>query len=214
MDSKMEKLEQKLHSVAAKSKQLVHRDKPTADPDRLPGVTDNAAFNTEAMPASTQDQRTKKEKIVGNVKSAGQWIAHPTHNIKNTASGKIMPNERPWLKDQGDADQKLIHLHDELDDQMAQLDGDITKPDKDLSHNMRLAKADVSHQRQKVDDLKAERNELQVTFHMSRYVRRVRVVHKPTLAYPNRHDYKQYDADGRYLRLDWTTWLGHVRDRA
>ena len=172
------------------------------DDGRLPGITDNAAFNTNALPDGKEDVMTKAQKVKHKVKSAAHITAHPIRTVKERSTKQIVGNERPWLDDQKAADQELFEAHDALEDLQNEklLEDELEHEERDALLQSRQAR---------VQDVEESREEQHAAWHMARNVHRVRAVRRP-LAYPPRERYKKFDANGEYAGLNWVKWVGHV----
>jgi len=172
------------------------------DDHRLPSITDNAAFNANALPDGKEDVMTKAQKVKYKVKSAAHMTAHPVRTVKERSTKQIVGNERPWLDDQKTADQELFEAHDALED----FQNERLKEDKfeEEEHDALL-----QSKQKRVRDVEESREEQHAAWHMARNVHRVRAVRRP-LAYPPRERYKKFDANGEYAGLHWVKWIGHV----
>jgi len=192
---------------ALKRLSLGHHDGEADDggdaQDRLPGITDNAAFNTAALPDPEPDARSRKQKVKDKVQSIAHVVKHPRDAAQEHATKQLAVNERPWLRDQADADQELFDAHDALDAVQDKLTGAPTR-----DHDEEEVRRAVEH----TGRVERDRQELEVAWHLSRFVRRARVVHRP-LAYPRSVRYRRYDERGEYKSFEWMKWIGHVRAR-
>ena len=169
---------------------------------RLPGISDNAVFNAEALPDAEPDGRSRKQKVKEKVHSIAEAVKHPQAAIQAHATMQIAVNERPWLENQAKADEDLFDAHDELEAAeaaRARAPGDLQGSDRDK----------LKHAQHRAKQVELDRQELQVAWHMSHFVSRARVVRR-RLAVPDRTAYREYDSDGRLQRFKWVKWIGHV----
>ncbi|KAK5115478.1 hypothetical protein LTR62_001137 [Meristemomyces frigidus] len=172
----------------------------TDDVQELPGFTDNVAFNKDALPEDEQDSRSKTQKVKDKAKSLKHAVAHPRTHLQQKVTQQIAINEQPWLHNQETANEDLFEAHEDLDDATENvLPG--------LPEKQRVTKEHAL--RSRVQEVEETRLELQVAWHMGRYVRRVRAVRRP-LAYPQREGYKRFDSQGKYEGLNWVKWVGHL----
>ena len=109
---------------------------------------------------------------------------------------QIAVNERPWFEDQGAADEELFVANDRQEEAIAE-------------ESKAVDTSAVDEARARVEGLETHREEIQVAYHMSRYVTRARVVRRP-LIYPHTENYRQYNENGKYAGLNWVKWIGHV----
>ncbi|TKA83482.1 hypothetical protein B0A55_00551 [Friedmanniomyces simplex] len=168
----------------------------------LPEITDNIAFNANARPEEPTPSKT--EKVKEKLKLVKHAVAHPHQAAKQRGQKQVLKTaiqtERPWLGDQKVADAELFDAYDDLEHERAEACQDPSRHDS----------ADPLHEAEaRVDDIEDKRTELEVVWHMSRYVRRARVVRKP-LAWPPMERYLQFGANGKYERLLWVKWVGHI----
>ena len=187
-----------------------HETADAAQEDRdegtLPGITDNIAFNADAQ---SNDVKTTDDSKIDRVKDkfrvATHAVAHPQQAAKQWSQKAmlkaVVPNERPWLDDQTVADDQLFEAYDQLNGAKAEHG---KAPAGDGSAVL------IHDAQRRVQLLEEQRTELEVAWHMSRYVRRARVVRRP-LDFPVRERYRQYTPTGKYERFLWVKWIGHVR---
>ncbi|KAK4556243.1 hypothetical protein LTR86_006940 [Recurvomyces mirabilis] len=186
--------------VVRKAREAIKGGHHTDDEPELPGFSDNAAFNKDAYPDSEQDTRSKTQKVKDKVKSIKDATVHPRAKAQQKFTEHIKINEQPWLDSQGSANEELFEAHDALDEAKEEVLPNL--PDEE--------RATKEHAlRTRVQAVEEQRMELQIAWHMDRYVRRVRAVRRP-LVYPRQERYRCYDAGGKYEGLQWVKWIGHL----
>ena len=191
-----------------------HNDDPTEtdlDECSLPGITDNSAFNADAKPnVDGESQPSKTDRLKDKLKEAKNVVAHPKQAAKARGQKQVLKTgiqtERPFLGDQVKADAKLFRAYDERGDARDEYAQRPNKPG---------AAVRVDHAEDRVENLEEKRGELEMVWHLSRYVRRARVVRGP-LDWPDRSNkerYGKFGPDGKYEGLHWVKWVGHVSRR-
>ncbi len=178
-----------------------------ADGNALPEITDNIAFNAAAR--APEPSVSKTEKVKGKLKSVKHAVAHPHQAAKQRGQKQLLKTavqtERPWLGgDQRAADAELFEAYDELEEHRRH----------DSHHDSAVkagsATSPLEDAKARVDEIEEKRTELEVVWHLSRYVRRARVVRRP-LAWPPVERYREVGEDGKVERMLWLKWVGHVR---
>ena len=164
-------------------------------------MTNNTVFNDDAMPSKGKpEERSKLRKMKDKAKNIAHVTAHPRQAIQGAATKKIIANERPWLDHQAGADVELLDAHDTLEEARVHPGQSAGAPG---------VAGTVEDAKDHVKNLQLEREELKVAWHLTRYVRRARVVRWP-VSMPPTNTYRQYDSVGRPKRFFWTKWIGHV----
>ncbi|KAK5135362.1 hypothetical protein LTR08_005304 [Meristemomyces frigidus] len=164
-------------------------------------MADNTVFNSEAMPSKGKpEERSKRQRIKEKAKTIAHVTAHPRQALQQQATKQLVANERPWLDHQEDADVELLDAHDTLEKAQDHLGQATGAPGVVLA---------VEDAKDRVQAVESEREESQVAWHMSRYVRRARVVRWP-VSMPPTSTYHQYDSMGRSQRFFWVKWIGHL----
>ncbi|KAK5116338.1 hypothetical protein LTR85_009310 [Meristemomyces frigidus] len=170
------------------------------------GLADNAVFNAKALPGKGDDEGPSK---MQRVKDKAQHIAHVTLHPQQSAKGKatrqLVVNERPWLDHQANADEALLDAHDDLEHAAVQAETEErAAPEAEQGKHVPLEEA-----KDRVRNMEGEREEQQVAWHMSRYVKRARVV-RYHIALPPRSNYEVRDSNGKYKHFRWVKWVGHL----
>ncbi|KAK0298105.1 hypothetical protein LTR91_002090 [Friedmanniomyces endolithicus] len=184
-----------------------------ADGNALPEITDNIAFNAGARePESSPVSKT--ERVKEKLQSVRHAVAHPHQAAKQRGQKELLKTavqlERPWLGgDQKAADAELFGAYDELEEQRRH---DSHHYDDAAGHREAdgsVGKTPLKDAEARVEVVEAKRTELEVVWHLSRYVRRARVVRRP-LAWPPVERYREVGADGDVERFLWLKWAGHI----
>ena len=209
--SKRAKLRGIGHKAKDKAKRLlsVNDTKVLAgDGEVLKGIRRDPAFS----PGSLKDtqRKTKPESATSAaaiLASAGSVIAHPVEAIKSkatrTTAGKLAKVQRPFLS--ADADLDFLEAHDELDRVESTRTSKRATSDDDRDSL-------VEEQKEKIEQLKAQRESLRVAWTTTRFVKRVRVVPKRHLDFPEREAFVKDASEKKiWARYDWLKWIGHVR---
>lgn len=166
------------------------------------GLTGNAVFNTKALPGHGDDEGpSKMQRVKEKVQKIAHATAHPRQAAQSKATNQFVVNERPWLDHQAEADEELLDAVDDLDE--------ATGHEGQTPAIGQAGKPGVDEARNKVQNIRGEREELQAAWHLSRYVRRARVVRYPITLPPQSH-YEVRDSNGRYQRFKWIKYAGHL----
>lgn len=200
------------------AKTLLKRDRSPKrhNSTSVPGITDSPAFSAKATSPSADEAKSRKDKLGDGIQKAAKAVAHPRQTAKQHATSKLLANERPYLEDQASADQTWLDAHDQLDSVNAKLrdqslDADPSGAEPPPQPPYDELKDGANRQQQTLEDVEEERRALHAGWHMSRYVRRARVVQKGALAFPSKRLYEERDAEGQYIGTKWGHWIGHVR---
>ena len=197
----------------AKTKKLFHIDGAAkgneSDPDE-DGVLDNIehdpAFNTGSLIKKKRFRPGKTaDKTLSNIKSVGKAVVHPVDSIKRgatrTTAGQLSKAERPFLSKK--ADQEYLEAHDNL--RRAESTSSSKQGTSDEEQESILG-----DHRERIREIEAHRESLRAAWTTSRHVRRVRVVPKRHINFPNNDFFLEDDGHGESRRFDWLTWLGYV----
>ncbi|KAK4550289.1 hypothetical protein LTR36_003256 [Oleoguttula mirabilis] len=172
------------------------------DDDVADGLAANAAFNTKALPGKGDGEGpSKMQRVKEKAKTIAHATAHPRQAAQSKATKQVIVNERPWLEHQAVADEKLLDAHDTLDRARA----DDERPAGELPREP----VGVDEAKERVQDMEGQREEQQAAWHMSRYVKRARVVRYP-IHMPPRSHYHEYGSNGEYRHFKWIKWVGHL----
>ncbi|KAK4896651.1 hypothetical protein LTR27_005571 [Elasticomyces elasticus] len=169
-----------------------------AEGHALPEITDNIAFNAGAR-SSEDPGQSNHTSVKDKLKLVKHAVAHPHQAAKARGQKEAVKfmaqTERPWLTDRNVDDGELFEAYDDLE------------RERDVNDKERLVP--VHDAKDRVDDIEEKRTELEVVWHMSRYVKRARVVRQP-LAWPPKERYRQYGPGGKYEGFLWVKWAGHL----
>ena len=171
-------------------------------------IEHNAAFQTDALVKKKRFRPGKTaDKTKNNIKSLGKAIVHPVDSIKSkatrTTAGQLSKAERPFISQ--DADREYLEAHDNL--KRAESTSSSKQGTSDEEQDFI-----VGGHREKLKEIEEHRESLQAAWTTSRHVRRVRVVPKRHIGFPNIEHLTEKDEHGGIRRYDWLQWLGHVRE--
>ena len=198
----------------AKTRKLIHPDGAAfagdSDTDEggvLDGLERNAAFHTSDLVKKKRFRPGKTaDKTLNNIKSLGKAVVHPVDSIKSkatrTTAGQLSKAERPFLSQ--NADKEYLEAHDNL--KRAESTGSSKRGTSDEDQE-----STIGDHREKLREIEAHRESLQVAWTTSRHIRRARVVPKHHIDFPKIDSFIERDEYGKMRRIDWLKWLGHVR---
>ena len=205
----------KLRGVGHKAKDKAKRLLSVNDTKVLPGdgeVLKSIRRDPAFSPGSLKDtqRRTERESATSAaaiLRSAGSVIAHPIAAAKSKATrataGKLAKVQRPFLSK--DADLGFLEAHDELHRVESTRTSKHATSDDDRD-------SFVEEQKEKIEQLKAQRESLRVAWTTTRFVTRVRVVPKRHFDFPKRAAFVKDAGEKKiWARYDWLKWMGHVR---
>ena len=169
-------------------------------------ITGDPAFNPGVI--EKQRRRSKREgakALLDHVNSFATSLSSPKNAIKGkatrTTAGKLSKAERPYLSH--DADMEFLEANDNLSRAESSLPSRQAASDEDLNDL-------IGRHRDRVNGMKAYRESLRVGHVTSRHVRRVRVVQKRHLDFPNPEASFQSHGKGRTSKkYDWLKRIGH-----
>jgi len=219
--SKREKIKMVAHQVKEVPHRMLMRadimvkahPEMDADGREIPGVTDNAAFNTNMLNAP--EHGTVKEmalKPVHVMQDVGQFIKHPRNHGKRKAASLITADDSPYLG-QG-MDEELLEAHDKLEEATnarsnsapVEVDNDEINKHLDVDEDSEIEEA-----RDKIHEIQTKRETLKTAWITGKHVRRVKAAKLPMVAHqPKVEDYNEYDANGNYVRFNWQMYTGHL----
>lgn len=177
------------------------------------GVFDNIehdpAFHTSALVKEKRFRPGKTaDKTLGHIKSLGKAVVHPVESIKSkatrTTAGQLSKADRPYLSKT--ADKNYLQAHDNLKR------AESTSSSKENTSDEEQQSL-IGNHRDKVREMEAHRESLRAAWTTSRHVRRVRVVPKRHVDFPDNDYFVERDEEGNYVRYDWLAWLGYVWTR-
>ena len=168
-------------------------------------ITGDPAFNPGTI--ESQRRRSKREgakAALDSVSSFAASLSSPKDAIKGkatrTTAGNLSKAERPYLSH--DADIEFLEANDSLSRAESSLSSRQVKSDEleDI----------IGGHRDKVNGMKAHRESLRVGHATSRHVKRVRVVPKRHLDFPNREAFRSHGEGETPKKYDWLKWIGYV----
>jgi len=213
--SKRKRLSGLSSRTKAKTKKLLKlksTDGNAAEPEEdgsLDELEHNPAFATSKLEKRKRFRPGKKaERALGTVQALGHAVIHPKDGIKKgatrTTAGQLSKVDRPYLSPK--ADLELLEAHDNL--QRAESTRSSQQGTTDEEHDEHDGL--VNSRREKIREMEAHRESLKVAWTTSRHVRRVRVVPKRHINFPDNEYFVERDDRGEFLRYDWLKWLGYV----
>ena len=172
----------------------------------LDNINHDPAFNTCQLikkkrfrPGRTAD------KTLSAVQSIGNAVIHPIKSAKSTATrttaGQLSKAERPFLSQR--ADIELLQAHDNLKR------AESTSSSKQGTSDGERESLIGGH-RDRVQEIEKHRESLRAAWTTSRHVRRVRVVPKSHINFPDNEYFVERDKGGEVVRYHWLKWLGYV----
>ena len=167
----------------------------------------NPAFNPSDLRKRRRFRPGKTaEKALGTMQTVGRVFVHPKDTIKKgatrTTAGQLSKAERPYLSQKANLD--FLQAHDDL--KQAESTGSSKQVTSDEEQD-----DSVVGQRDRLKEMEEHRESLRVAWITSRHVRRVRVVPKRHINFPNDDYFIERDEREQVIRYDWLTWLGYVR---
>ena len=166
----------------------------------------NPAFNPSDLRKRRRFRPGKTAgKALGTVQTIGNAVVHPKDAIKQgatrTTAGQLSKAERPYLSRKSDLE--LLQAHNDL--QLAEPTGSSKQVTYDEEQDTLVA----SH-KDRIKEMEAHRESLRAAWTTSRHVRRVRVVPKRHINFPENDFFVERDDGGNFVRYDWLGWLGYV----
>ena len=205
----------KLRSLGHKAKEKTRRLLNGNDAKALGGeeeVTQTIKGDPAFNPGYLRDTQKKSKResamnAMANLGSVGAGLVHPVDAIKGkatrTTAGKLSKVQRPFLSK--DADLEFLEAHNELDR------AESTRASRQATSDDDRDSLIEGH-RDKVEQLKAQRESLRVAWTTTRFVTRVRVVPKRHFEFPKQEAFIRNPRDQRsWANYDWMKWIGHVR---
>lgn len=190
----------------AKTKKLFKLD---AAEDEGEGPLDNMnhdpAFNSSQLIKKKRFRPGKTaDKTLGAIQSIGNAVVHPIKSAKSTATrttaGQLSKAERPFLSQKADTD--FLHAHDNLERAESTRSSEQGTSDEEQESL-------IGGHRDKIQEMEEQRESLRVAWTTSRHVRRVRVVPKRHINFPDNEYFVERDDRGECVRYDWLKWLGY-----
>ena len=209
--SKRERLSGLTSRTKARTKKLLRIEGPEpsqrdqAENGALKMLDRDPAFRTSALEKKKRFRPGKSaEKVLGGVQTIGNAVVHPKDAVKRgatkTTAGQLSKAERPYLSRK--ADLQLLEAYDNL--QQAESTASSRKGSTDEEQD-----EIVGRHRDTVKEMEAHREGLQAAWTTSRHVRRVRVVPKRQINFPNNDYFIERDKQGNPSGYDWAKWLGN-----
>ena len=211
--TKTEKLRALTSKTKAKAKKLlkIGNEESTGEGSEIENY--DVIRNIERDPAFSQNQRHKQKRWndggtahnpLGTLESVAATIIHPKKAIKSkvtrTTAGQLSKAERPYISKE--ADMKFLEAHDNLHHAESSR---FSKPVTSYNEGGNV----TIGQREKVKEMREHRESLRAAWTTSRHVRRVRVVPKRHIEFPDNDFFVRKDSEGEHF--DWQSWLGYVQ---
>jgi len=214
--SKRQRVKSIVHKIASAPKHVLikadiihpHEEPVASDTKMIPGITDNAAFNTGMLdepeePPAHGPVGTAIRNPVDTMKEAGRIIAHPRNHAKRAAAAQVTASENPFLSE--GMDEQLVEAHQALEDLEAGKQREvhaIDTSDDDL---------DIVNAKHNIEFLNTERETRKSAWITSKHVRRVRAVRLPMVEeMPDMDDFYIRDRYGLKGRWVWEMYFGRV----
>lgn len=185
-------------------------DHSEVDEDEVPEQLEhNPAFAMSKLRKPKKFRPGKKvERAKDNVLALGNTIIHPIDGIKRgatrTTAGQLSKADRPYLSREADLD--FLGAHDKL----KQAESTRSSQRGTADNEQDELDGVVYDHRDRIKEMKAHRESLKAAWTTSRHVRRVRVVPKQHIKFPEDEYFVERDDRGNTIRYDWLKWLGLV----
>ncbi len=213
--SKRKRLSGLTSRTKAKTKKLLKiksADGNASEPEEdgvLEELEHNPAFATSKLEKRKRFKPGKKAgRALDTVQALGKAVIHPKNGIKRgatrTTAGQLSKVDRPYLSRKADLD--FLEAHDNL--QRAECGASSRQGTSDEERDELDGIVD-SH-RDKINEMEAHRESLKAAWVTSRHVRRVRVVPKRHINFPDNEFFIERNDRGEIVRYDWLYWLGYV----
>ncbi len=172
----------------------------------LDEMKNNPAFNSSQLIKKKRFRPGKSaDKTLGAIQSIGNAVIHPIKSAKSTTTrtigGQLSKAERPFLSQKADID--FLQAHDNL--KRAESTSSL-KPGTSDEEQESL----IGGHREKIREMEEHRESLRAAWTTSRHVRRVRVVPKRHINFPDNEYFVERNERGEFVRYDWPKWLGYV----
>ena len=169
-------------------------------------MEDDPAFNSSLLVKKNPFRPGKTAgKTLGTIQNIGSAVVHPVKSAKSTVTrttaGQISKAERPFLSQK--ADIELLEAYDSLKCTESTGSSKQNTSDEDLDSL-------VGIHRDNVREMEEHRESLRAAWTTIRHVRRVRVVPKRHINFPDNEYPSERDRRGEFARFDWLKWLGYV----
>lgn len=168
------------------------------------------AFNSSLLVKKNRVRPGKKaDKTLGTFHNIGSAVVHPVKSAKSTVArttaGQLSKAERPFLSQK--ADIELLEAYDSLKCTESTGSSKQNTSDEDLESMIGI-------HRDNIREMEEHRESLRAAWTTIRHVRRVRVVPKRHINFPDNEYFIERDGRGDFLRFDWLKWLGNVFSHA
>lgn len=177
-------------------------EKPLQNIDYDPAFNSSQLTKQKKLSASTAAKKTK-----GAVITIGNAIPHPIDatkgTITRTTAGQLSKAERPYLSQKSDLE--LLDVHDNLKRLESSSSSRRGATDEENEEQDEV----IGNHKTKLREMEAHRESLRAAWTTNRHVRRVRVVPKRHINFPEDEYFVERDANGSAVRYDWLKWLGY-----
>ncbi len=211
--AKRRKLRALASKTKAKTKKLLRTEDGESEDEGSHGEGHGVLGNLERDPAfnhnklykqKRRDDRGSSNKPVGALESIANTVIRPKSAIKSkatrTTAGQLAKAERPFISQ--NADLELLEAHDSLHH------AETSRLPKQATSDSEGEDVTIGC-RERVKELQEQRESLRAAWTTSRHVRRVRVVPKRHMDFPDNDSFTRKDANGEHF--DWLSWLGYVQ---
>ena len=184
-----------------------------SEAESVQGMSDierDPAFNPGQLVNKRQiSAEGAKDKTLHALQQLGRIILYPKDTIKSkatkTTAKHLSKAERPYLSQKADLD--FLEAHEGLKRAESSSSSRHGVSDEEID-------SDIIRRRDKIREMEMHRESLHAAWTTSRHVRRVRVVPKRHIAFPEVEYFTERDNEGNIARYDWLKWLGYVRFRS
>lgn len=199
-----QKLKLLSNKTKEKGRRVLHLDNTEARENNLLDEGNNAlesiesdpAFNPGLVAEQIKNYDGPARKTGKSLRSVANAVIHPRKAITSKATkataGKLSTVERPYISRK--ADLELLEAHDGLD-QTCSSDNQETSP---------------KGFHKKLEKMEASRASSRIAWQTSEHIRRVRVVPKLFMKFPDKAKFQLVGGQGGLSQFDWLKWLGYV----
>lgn len=210
---KREKIRALTRKTKAKTKKFLRiGDGGSADEGRESG-SHGFLRNIEHDPAFIHDQLYKHKRTnesgttsrpLEALESIATTVLHPKKALKGkatrTTAGQLSKAERPFISQK--ADLEFLEAHDNLHH------AESSRSSRQAAFDSEGDDVTIGY-RERIEEMQNHRESLRVAWTTSKHVRRVRVVPKRHVEFPDNDYFTRKDMDGEHF--DWLKWLGYVQ---
>ncbi|KAG8529836.1 uncharacterized protein KY384_005317 [Bacidia gigantensis] len=168
------------------------------------GLQNDPAFSQRLLAQKRRrNVKSVAEGTLSAVQTIGKSIVHPKDALKSKATkstaAQLSKAQRPYLSQKADLD--LLQAHDNLKRAASSSSSLENTSDEEYA-------ASIRGSRDRVRQMEEHRDSMRAAWSTSRHVRRVRVVPKRHIDFPEDQYFKIIDQRGIYKGYKWLEWLG------